>query len=65
MYCSEIKNPRLCGQHNYLKPATCITRISGFIVAACDSHHACDRNKSVCEVLVGDQFNCPCPRCMK
>ena len=42
MKCTNIEG-RMCDQFGCPKPATCRTRVSGFLVNACKEHHACDK----------------------
>ena len=42
MKCDKVEG-RLCGQEKCFAAATCLTRIAGFTVCACRSHHVCSR----------------------
>lgn len=42
MNCQKLSETRMCANENCMAAATCITRVSGFRVAACQRHHDCD-----------------------
>lgn len=71
MRCQPItREKRMCNQERCVLQATCVTRISGFIVRACKKHHVCDLNggsefpKQAPGNEPPDIFDCPCPRCL-